>query len=114
MGFYAGLDVSLERIQICVVDDGGAIIWRGWPDTQLEKIAAKPADFADYLVRADLETGSLGPWLHRGLKALGLPVVCMDARRAADAIKARAVRPTRRTRRRSPRRSVSAGTRQFT
>lgn len=29
------------------------------------------------------------PWLYHELKGLGFPVVCMDARRAADALKAR-------------------------
>lgn len=36
-----------------------------------------------------LESGSLSPWLSRELVGRGLPVVCMDARRAADAVKAR-------------------------
>ena len=26
---YVGLDVSLETTSICVIDDAGAIIWRG-------------------------------------------------------------------------------------
>ncbi|MGH1482247.1 MAG: IS110 family transposase [Geminicoccales bacterium] len=29
-----------------------------------------------------METGSLSPWLARGLEAMGLPVVCLDARQA--------------------------------
>lgn len=92
MGFYAGLDVSLKRTQICVVDDGGAIVWRGWSDTHPEMIAGKLAPFSGGMALAGLETGSLTPWLFRSLKALGLPVVCMDARRAADAMKARPVK----------------------
>jgi transposase len=44
------------------------------------------------LERVGLETGSTTPWLARGLKALGLPVVVMDARRAADALKARVMK----------------------
>ncbi len=31
-------------------------------------------------VRLGLETGTLSPWLARGLEALGLPAVCLDAR----------------------------------
>lgn len=92
MGYYAGLDVSLKRTQICVVDDDGRVAWRGWSDTQPEMIAAKLEDFAGALTRVGLETGSWSPWLYRGLKALGLPAVVMDARRAADAMKARAVK----------------------
>lgn len=29
MGFYVGLDVSLKRTHICVVDESGGVIWRG-------------------------------------------------------------------------------------
>lgn len=92
MGFYAGLDVSLKRTQICVVDDVGTIVWRGWSDTHPEAIAEKLKGLSDDYAKVGLETGSLSPWLYHGLKALGLPVVVMDARRAADAMKARAVK----------------------
>ena len=40
-------------------------------------------------------TGSTTPWLARGLLAQGLPVVVMDARRAADALNARPVKTDR-------------------
>ena len=32
MKYYAGLDVSLKEISICVVDDDGKIMARGTPD----------------------------------------------------------------------------------
>lgn len=92
MGFYAGLDVSLKRTQICVVDESGVVMWRSWADTHPEMIAQKLESLSDNYAKVGLETGSLSPWLYHGLKALGLPVVVMDARRAADAMKARAVK----------------------
>ena len=39
-----------------------------------------------------LESGSMSPWLARALGAPGFAAVCMDARRAADAIKSRRVK----------------------
>lgn len=89
MGFYVGLDVSLKTTQICIVDGDRKIVWRGSCDTQ-------PTMIAEMLERRDLafdlvglETGSLTPWLFHGLKSAGLPVVCMDARRAAEAVRSR-------------------------
>jgi transposase len=51
--------------------------------------------WADALTLVGLEAGSLTPWLGRGLRSMGLPVVVMDARRAADALKARPVKTDR-------------------
>jgi transposase len=92
MGYYVGLDVSLKATRICVVDGGGWAVWEGIADTQPEMIADRLARFSGELLLVGLETGSITPWLYRSLKGLGLPVVCMDARRAADAVKARSVK----------------------
>ncbi len=89
MGVYAGLDVSLNRTEICAVDGGGRMLWRGMADTHPEMIAAALDRWRGRIVRVGLETGSTTPWLARGLRSLGLPVVVMDARRAADAARRR-------------------------
>ena len=80
MGYYAGLDVSLKRTAICVVDDEGAIVWEGWADTHPEMIFRALERWADSLAKVGLETGSTTPWLARSLKGFGLPVVVMDGR----------------------------------
>jgi transposase len=41
--------------------------------------------YAPDLVRVGLETGPLTPWLYHTCKALGLPIVCLDARHARAA-----------------------------
>src|SRR5262249_44781441 len=41
------------------------------------------------LAKIGLESGSMTPWLARELAKAGFPVVCMDARAAADAVKSR-------------------------
>jgi transposase len=53
-------------------------------------IAERLARWSKQIVLVGLETGSLTPWLYHGLSDLGLPMVCMDACRASDALKARA------------------------
>lgn len=92
MGYYVGLDVSLKRTAICVVGEEGVVVWRGRVDTQPEMIGSALGRWRGALERVGLETGSTTPWLARGLRAHGLPVVVMDARRAADALKARVVK----------------------
>jgi transposase len=89
MGYYVGLDVSLKATRICVVDETGRAVWEGVADTHPEMIVDRLTRFSGELVLVGLETGSITPWLYRSLKGLGLPVVCMDARRAADAVRAR-------------------------
>ena len=90
MGYYVGLDVSLKSTHICVLDGERRVVWRGVSDTQIAMIAEHLARWGEQIVLVGLETGSLTPWLYHGLSDLGLPMVCMDARRASDALKARA------------------------
>lgn len=95
MGYYVGLDVSLKRTAICVLDGEGGLAWRGWADTHPEMIAAALDRWRPDIEKVGLETGSTTPWLARGLLSFELPVVVMDARRAADAMKARPTKTDR-------------------
>ena len=92
MTMFAGLDVGFKRTAVCVVDGSGRAVWRGVVDTHPEAIAASLKRWRNGLEKVGLETGSMSPWLARGLGILGFPVVCMDARRAADAVKSRRVK----------------------
>ena len=82
MTTYAGLDVSLETVAVCVLDEAGRVVWRGKCAAEPEIIARLLAERAQGLVRTVLESGSLSGWLHRELKRRGMPVVCIDARHA--------------------------------
>jgi len=89
MAQYAGLDVSLKEISVCVVDGEGAVVHRSIIATDPEAVAQH---FAENGVRPDRivhESGQLSIWLQRGLAKLGLPVVCIDARHAHKALSAR-------------------------
>lgn len=89
MRYYVGLDVSHKSTHICVVDKDRRTVWRGVCDTHPEMIADRLQAWKKEVELVGLETGSLTPWLYHGMKRQGLPVVAMDARRAADAVKAR-------------------------
>ncbi|TRD14905.1 IS110 family transposase [Palleronia caenipelagi] len=89
MEYYAGLDVSLKEISICVVDANGKTIARG-------TCPADPEAVAGWFRNRDLrprrivhESGMLSIWLQRGMARLGLPVICIDARKAHKALSAR-------------------------
>lgn len=92
MKFYAGLDVGGKFTAVCIVDETGKILWQGMVDTHPEIIAAALKRGPGQLERVGLETGSLTPHLYRALAAEGFAMVCMDARRAADAIKSRRIK----------------------
>src|SRR4051794_1238956 len=72
MDHYAGIDVSLERSSVCVVDATGRII-------RETKVASGPEALVRFfrelglpLTRVGLEAGPLSQWLHAGLTGAGL------------------------------------------
>ena len=86
MRMFAGLDVGFKRTAVCVVDEAGRIVWRGVVDTHPEVLCRALQRWGGKLANIGLERGSMTPWLARELAKAGFPVVCMDARAAADAV----------------------------
>jgi len=84
---YAGLDVSLDTTAVCVIDDKGAVLWRGKCASTPEAIRDALHKHAPALVRVGLEAGQLSNWLTHGLRGMRLPVICVDARHAKAALK---------------------------
>jgi transposase len=82
---YVGLDVSLKETSICVIDDADKIVWRGRAASTPEAVASAVKQHAPHAVRIGLESGQLSGWLFHGLKEVGLPVICVDARHAKAA-----------------------------
>ena len=92
MIMFAGLDIGGKRTAICVIDESGKAIWRGTVDTHPEMIDGALQRFKGSLDKVGLESGPFTPHLFRSLEAMGYPMICMDARRAADAIKSRRIK----------------------
>ena len=88
-GQFVGLDVSLKAVSICVSDGAGVVLWRGEVVNEPDVVAAALSRHAPNLIRAVLESGSCGIHLHRGLKAAGVPIVCICARHAKGVLKCR-------------------------
>ena len=87
MVHYIGLDVSLKRTSICVVNQVGSVVREGVVESEPEAIAAFVRSKAPGAVRVGLETGPTATWLWTELKRLGLPVICIDARHAKAVLK---------------------------
>jgi len=87
MEHYVGLDVSLKKTAICVVDCAGMVLSEGSVASDPETIARFVDKKAPGVVRIGLESGPTSTWLWTELNARGLPVICIDARHAKAALK---------------------------
>ncbi|WP_420870752.1 IS110 family transposase [Leisingera aquaemixtae] len=86
---YAGLDVSLKEISICVVDGDGRVIARGACPADPEGVAGWFCNRSLTPHRVVHESGQLSIWLQRGLTRMGLRAICIDARKAHKSLSAR-------------------------
>ena len=86
MELYVGMDVSLKETSICVVDGSGEIVSEGTVISEPAAIAAFIEAKAGCALRIGLETGPTTTWLWHELRALCLPVICIDARHAKAAL----------------------------
>ena len=89
MPHSVGLDVSQKMAAIRVVDAEGRRIWRGDCPMQPDKISALVSRHAGPDAKVGVETGAMTPWLVHGLRASGLQVECLDARRVKSALQMR-------------------------
>jgi transposase len=89
---YVALDVSLQKIAICVLTASGRLVIEAEVASEPGAVIAFIQSKAPHAVRIGLESGPSSPWLWHSLKSAGLPVVCMDARHAHAAL---SVRPTK-------------------
>ena len=86
MGYFAGLDVSLEETAICIVDDAGRIVREARVASEPEALVAFFGACGMRMARIGLEACSLTAWLHQGLSVAGLPAICIEARQAKAAM----------------------------
>jgi transposase len=94
MEHYVGLDVSLKRTSICVVNQTGSVVREGVVDSDPEAIAAFVSSNAPGAVRIGLETGPTTTWLWTELKRRDLPVICIDHDMPKQCSRCRSIRAT--------------------
>ena len=88
MTYYAGLDVSLRTVNICVIDDEGELVAETKLASDIQDIVACLDDLNIEIESVALEAGTLTQYLHYGLQAAGFEVVCMEARQVKAALSA--------------------------
>ncbi len=89
MPHSVGLDVSQKTTAICVVDAEGGRVWRGACPTDPGQISQLIFKHAGTDAKLGVETGAMTPWLVHGLRAAGLEVAVLDARRVKAALQMR-------------------------
>lgn len=83
-GIYAGLDVSLQATNVCVVDGDGNVV-------QEATLKTDPDAIELFLVECGihgLEAFSYSAWLFTALSEKGLPVICIETWHAKAALNA--------------------------
>ncbi len=83
MKHYVRLDVSMKETFICVVDETGKIIYERRVQTDPELIAEQLKKSQVKVEKAGIESGSLSHWLVEELRRMGIPAICIDARKMA-------------------------------
>jgi hypothetical protein len=80
MDYFAGLDVSLETANVCIVDAGGNILLEKKVDAEPVAIVATLEQFGRAFKRVGLEAGPTSSWLFNELRRTGYPAICLECR----------------------------------
>src|SRR6516164_1896845 len=80
MDYFAGLDVSLETVRICIVNAAGDVVLERKVEAEPAAIAAVLQYFGRPFKRIGLEAGPTSSWLYSELRGIGYPAICLECR----------------------------------
>lgn len=86
---YVGLDVSLAETHVCVLCEDGRTVFQGAVSSEPAAIVECLNQHVPNCQRVTVETGATTPWLWRELRHRDVPVICVDARHANQALSMR-------------------------
>ena len=92
MEHYAGIDVSLDRSSVCVIDATGRIVREAKVPSEPEALVQFFNQLGVPVTRIGLEAGPLSQWLHAGLAGAGFQVVLLETRQVKAALSAMVVK----------------------
>ena len=88
MTYYAGLDVSLRTVNVCVIDDEGELVAETRLASDVQELVGYLDDTGLDIASVGLEAGTLTQYLTYGLQMAGFEVICMEARQVKAALSA--------------------------
>ena len=88
MTYYAGLDVSLRTVNICIIDEQGEYVTETKLASDVQDIVAYLDELGLDIESLALEDGTLTQYLTYGLQSAGFEVICMEARQVKGALSA--------------------------
>jgi transposase len=92
MRVFIGLDVSLAKTAIYVVDRDGTVKWHGKVPSEPGPLIKRLAEWSGDIELAGIEACPLSAWLHRGLREADIPIVCVETRHAQRSLSSRPVK----------------------
>jgi transposase len=89
MGVFIGLDVSLNKTAVCVVDRDGVVLWQGKVPSEPGPLVTRLAEWSSVINLAGIRcrNGRI-----RGLREAGISVMCIETRHAQRFLPSRPVK----------------------
>jgi transposase len=95
MEHYAGMDVSLDTVSVCIVDGTGRVLREAKVASEPDVLVAWFGELGFVLERIGMEAGPLSQWLHKGMRENGLEVGSLETRHVRTAFKTMPVKTDR-------------------
>ena len=90
-----GLDISPDKVAVCILAADGSLIWQGKVDSEPGPLIDKLIPWRDEIDTVGLEACPLSEWLHRHLTEAGFNAVCVEVRHAPRFLSTRPVKTDR-------------------
>lgn len=95
MGVFIGLDVSLSKTAVCVVDHDGAVLWQGKVPSEPSSLITRLTEWSGSIDLAGIEACPAVRMAAPRLREAGIPVVCIEVRHAQRFLSTRSVKTDR-------------------
>lgn len=92
---FIGLDLSLSKTAVCVVDRDGEVLWQGKVPSEPGPLIKRLGEWSSAIDLVGIEACPLSEWLYRELRNAGIPTACIETRHAQRFLSSRPVKTDR-------------------